>query len=143
MAEAISRRRFIIGAAAASLITGCDSHPLGHFLSAMQRWNEKADGVIFSPSRLAPELPSEAATPEAAFPAYFVSDSMPFPPANWTLKIGGLVRRPMVLTLAQIRALPSVEMRVQHHCVEGWSAVASWRGVRLNEIAKLANIDPR
>jgi DMSO/TMAO reductase YedYZ molybdopterin-dependent catalytic subunit len=68
---------------------------------------------------------------------------MPFPPAGWTLKVGGLIAHPMVLTLDQLRQMPQTEMRVQHHCVEGWSAVASWRGVRVSEIAKRAGLDPR
>jgi DMSO/TMAO reductase YedYZ molybdopterin-dependent catalytic subunit len=138
----LTRRRFLaIGAA--SLVTGCESHPIMQFLGAMQHWNEKAEGVIFSPRRLAPELPASMTTPEDAFPAYFISDSMPVPPPDWTLKVGGLVRRPMVLTLAQLRAMPRTDMCVQHHCVEGWSAVASWHGVRLSEIAKLVGIDRR
>lgn len=33
-------------------------------------------------------------------------------------------------------------MRVRHHCVEGWTAVASWEGVRLSEIGRLADVDP-
>ena len=33
--------------------------------------------------------------------------------------------------------------RVRHHCVEGWSAVAAWEGVRLSEVARLAGVDPR
>ena len=139
----ISRRRFIATVAAASVITGCESRPAVRFLGAMQRWNEKAEKSIFSPTRLAPELPPSATTPEDAFPAYFISDSMPLAPPNWTLKVGGLVKQPMVLTLAQLEAMPRTDMRVQHHCVEGWSAVASWHGVRLREIAKLAGIDRR
>jgi DMSO/TMAO reductase YedYZ molybdopterin-dependent catalytic subunit len=139
----ISRRKFILGIGAASLVAGCESRPAVQFLGAMRRWNEKAEGAMFSPHRLAPELPPSATTPEAAFPAYFISDSMPAAPPNWTLKIGGLVQRPMVLTLAQIQKLPRTEMRVQHHCVEGWSAVASWHGVRLSEVAKLAGMDRR
>jgi len=98
---------------------------------------------MFSPHRLAPELPASAATPESAFPAYYISDSIPVAPANWTLKVRGLVRQPMVLTLAQIQKMPRTDMRVQHHCVEGWSAVASWHGVRLSEVAKMARLDPR
>ena len=98
---------------------------------------------MFSPHRLAPELPASATTPESAFPAYYISDSIPVAPANWTLKVGGLVRQPMVLTLAQIQKMPRTDMRVQHHCVEGWSAVASWHGVRLSEVAKMAGLDPR
>jgi DMSO/TMAO reductase YedYZ molybdopterin-dependent catalytic subunit len=143
MADPISRRRLLAGLAAASLLAGCESRPVVGFLGAMQRWNEKADGLIFSPHRLAPELPPSALTPESAFPAYFISETMPFAPPNWILKIGGLVHRPMVLTLAQIQRMLRTDMRVQHHCVEGWSAVASWHGVRLSEMAKLAGLDRR
>jgi len=109
----------------------------------MDSWNKKADELLFSPHRLAPELPESAQTPEKAFPSYFISDTMPFPPEHWTLQIGGLVARPMTLTLDQLKQLPRTEMRVRHHCVEGWSAVAAWHGVRLSEIAKLAGLDPR
>jgi len=139
----ISRRKFLAAVAAASVITGCESRPVVQFLAAMRGWNEKAEKIMFSPNRLAPELPPSAETPEDAFPAYFISHSMPLAPAAWTLKVGGLVKRPMVLTLAQLQAMARTDMRVQHHCVEGWSAVASWHGVRLSEIAKLAGVDPR
>jgi DMSO/TMAO reductase YedYZ molybdopterin-dependent catalytic subunit len=109
----------------------------------MQRWNQKVEEDIFSPARLAPELPPSATTPEDAFPAYFISDSMPLPPPGWMLKIGGLVKRPLQLSLAELQAMARTSMRVQHHCVEGWSAVASWQGVRLSEIARRAEVDRR
>ena len=143
MAKAISRREFIASATAASLIAGCESRPAVRFLGVMQRWNEKAERTMFSPTRLAPELPASATTPEDAFPAYFISDSMPEAPPGWKLKVGGLVKRPMELSLAQLEAMAQTDMRVQHHCVEGWSAVASWHGVRVAEIAKLAGMDSR
>jgi DMSO/TMAO reductase YedYZ molybdopterin-dependent catalytic subunit len=139
----VSRRHFLAGIGAASLIAGCESHPVVQFLGGMQRWNQKAEEIMFSPARLAPELPPSAATPEQAFPAYFISDSIPTTPPGWALKVGGLVKRPMVLTVAQLRAMARTDMRVQHHCVEGWSAVASWHGVRLSEIARLAGLDSR
>jgi DMSO/TMAO reductase YedYZ molybdopterin-dependent catalytic subunit len=88
-------------------------------------------------------LPASATTVEQAFPSYFISDSMPFVPANWSLKVGGLIAQPGVFSLQQLKSLPRTDMRVQHHCVEGWSAVASWQGVRLSEIAKLVGISPR
>jgi DMSO/TMAO reductase YedYZ molybdopterin-dependent catalytic subunit len=143
VADPVTRRKFIAGAAAASLFAGCGRHPVGGFLSAMLKWNEKADGAVFSPNRLAPELPASAQTPADDFPVYFISDDAPMPPPNWTLKVGGLVAQPMVLTLAQLRRMPRTDMRVRHHCVEGWSAVASWHGVRLSEIATLVRPDPR
>jgi DMSO/TMAO reductase YedYZ molybdopterin-dependent catalytic subunit len=142
VADVISRRKFLAGAAAASMISGCNGHPIVQFLTVMQHWNTKAEKVLFSPNRLAAELPPSATTPEDAFPAYFISDSMPLPPPAWTLKVGGLVKRPMVLSLANLQSMTRTDMRVQHHCVEGWSAVASWHGVRVSEIARLAGVDP-
>jgi DMSO/TMAO reductase YedYZ molybdopterin-dependent catalytic subunit len=141
--QSLTRRKFILAAAASSILVGCDSHPVGTFLDVMKQWNEGFEGFLFSPHRLAPELPPSAQTPEAAFPSYFISDSMPFPPTDWKLKVGGLVARPMTLTLDQLRQMPRTDMRVQHHCVEGWSAVASWQGVRVSEIARMVGLDPR
>lgn len=142
MSKLITRRKFIAGAAAASLLAGCDAHPIKSFLGAMKGWNEKFEGFVFSPGRLAPELPQSDETPEDAFPSYFISDTMPLVPNNWTLTVGGLVERPRVLTIDQIRRMARTDMRVRHHCVEGWSAVASWHGVRVSEIAKLAGLKP-
>ena len=143
MASIVTRRRFVIGAMSASLLAGCDSHPINGFLEFMLRWNKHFESFLYSPDRLAPELPPSAQTPEDAFPAYFISDDTPDVPDNWALSVGGMVAKPIVLTLEQLRALPSTSMRVRHHCVEGWSAVAQWKGVRVSEIAKLVNPDPR
>lgn len=143
MAKLLSRRNFLLGASAASLLAGCDSRPVVGFLNAMDTWNRKADEALFSPTRLAPELPASEDTPEKAFPSYFISETMPFPPLNWTLQVGGMVSQPMTLTLDQLMQMPRTEMRVRHHCVEGWSAVASWYGVRVSEIAKAVGLDPR
>jgi DMSO/TMAO reductase YedYZ molybdopterin-dependent catalytic subunit len=35
------------------------------------------------------------------------------------------------------------DVRGRHHCVEGWSAVASWHGVRMRDVARLVGADPR
>jgi DMSO/TMAO reductase YedYZ molybdopterin-dependent catalytic subunit len=143
VADLISRRKFLMGAGALSMLAGCESRPAARFLGVMRGWNEAVEKAMFSPHRLAPELPPSAATPESAFPAYYISDSIPVAPANWTLKVGGLVRRPMILTLGQLQKMSRTDMRVQHHCVEGWSAVASWHGVRVSEVAKMAGLDPQ
>ena len=39
--------------------------------------------------------------------------------------------------------MPRMDMRVRHYCVNGWSAVAAWHGVRLSEIAGTVGVDPR
>ena len=125
MPRLIARRKFITGAAALSFLAGCESRPAGAFLNVMRGFNEKAEKWFFSPDRLAPELPESATTPEDAFPQYSILPEIPDAPPGWVLKIGGLVQHPMTLTLEDLQRMPATEMRVQHHCVEGWSAVAS------------------
>ena len=144
MARLITRRKLLLGIGAATLLAGCEkSRVATSFLNAMGQWNQKVEGAVFSPSRLAPEPPASDLTPENAFPSYFVSDDMPFPPDNWALKVGGLVATPLILSLDDLKRMPRTDMRIRHHCVEGWSAVAGWHGVRVSEIAKAAGIDPR
>jgi DMSO/TMAO reductase YedYZ molybdopterin-dependent catalytic subunit len=142
VSDFLTRRKFLIACASASLLAGCDgTHPVSAFLRGMKGWNGQFEQILFSPKRLAPELPSLATTPEDAFPVYFVSNSIPVVPDRWALKVGGMVARPIRLSLAQIQTLRRTEMRVQHHCVEGWSAVASWYGVRLSDLAKVVGLD--
>ena len=56
----------------------------------------------------------------------------------WRLELGGLVDRPVKLTLANLLEMPRVHHRVNHYCVEGWTAVEQWTGVRLSDLARLA-----
>jgi DMSO/TMAO reductase YedYZ molybdopterin-dependent catalytic subunit len=81
-----------------------------------------------------------------AFPEYYISPRVPVwdeaTRGVWTLEVGGLVRTPLRLTLAQLAKLPSISQRVDHFCVEGWNAVAVWQGVRLSHLATLAGVRP-
>jgi DMSO/TMAO reductase YedYZ molybdopterin-dependent catalytic subunit len=149
MSAAMSRRRFLgrgLGAAGLAALGGlsCDSRrPHQGFLGLMERVNERFQRALFDPDRLAPELPEEDETDLGAFPAYKIGAEYPVAPAGWALPVRGLVARPLTLSLADLQRLPRTRVRVRHHCVEGWSAVASWDGVRLSEIARLAGIDGR
>jgi len=137
VASPITRRKLILGLAATTALAGCDSRIVSMFLAGMGRWNERVDRMLFSPNRLAPQPPASELTPEADFPSYFISDSIPFAPDNWMLMVGGLVARPSVFSLEQLQRMPQTGMRIRHHCVEGWSAVAEWHGVQLREIARI------
>jgi DMSO/TMAO reductase YedYZ molybdopterin-dependent catalytic subunit len=144
-----SRRRFLAGglraAGAVGLgALGCDGdRPRAGFLGAMERVNERFQRALFDPHRLAPELGEEALTPAGAFPQYKIGEDFPEIPQGWALVVGGLVKRPMTLSLDALRRLPRTQVRVRHHCVEGWSGVAGWDGVRLSEVARLVEPDPR
>ena len=72
-------------------------------------------------------------------PNYHIAESTPMldDPAAWALSVGGLVRKPMRLTLPMLQALPRITYTVPHHCVEGWTTVATWTGVPVRAVAAL------
>jgi len=147
--SALTRRGFLAaGARSAGLVAlgglACDSdRPHAGFLGLMERVNDRFQRALFDPRRLAPELPEGEASAPGDFPAYRIGAVYPSAPVGWALRVTGLVDRPLTLGLDDLRRLPRTHTRVRHHCVEGWSAVASWDGVRLAEVARLAGVDPR
>ena len=143
MGSVITRRRFVATVAAGSLLTACKLKARSGFLAGMGRWNELVEELLFGPNRLAHELTPAETSPLRAFPSYFISDDVPVAPGDWALKVGGLVARPATFSLEQLQRLPRTDMRVRHYCVEGWSAVASWHGVRLHDLAQVVGADPR
>jgi len=63
--------------------------------------------------------------------------------ADWRLAVGGLVVKPLSLSLAELRAMPSRTQITRHDCVEGWSAIGKWTGVPLGSVLKLAQVMPQ
>jgi DMSO/TMAO reductase YedYZ molybdopterin-dependent catalytic subunit len=61
--------------------------------------------------------------------------------ADWRLEIGGLVERPMRVSLADLRALPFRTQITRHDCVEGWSCIGKWKGVPLSTL--LERVGPK
>jgi DMSO/TMAO reductase YedYZ molybdopterin-dependent catalytic subunit len=57
---------------------------------------------------------------------------------SYKLPIDGLVEHPQALTLAQLQHLMNVTQITRHDCVEGWSAIAQWQGVRLADLLAIA-----
>ena len=62
--------------------------------------------------------------------------------ANWTLVVDGLVERPLALSLADLRAMPSRTQITRHDCVEGWSCIGEWTGARLGPVMDKAGLKP-
>ena len=58
--------------------------------------------------------------------------------ADYRLEIGGLVERPLSLSIADLRALPKQTQVTRHNCIQGWTSIGEWGGVPLREIVKLA-----
>jgi DMSO/TMAO reductase YedYZ molybdopterin-dependent catalytic subunit len=62
--------------------------------------------------------------------------------SSWRLKIDGLVQKPQEFTLAQLREMPSRTQVTRHDCVEGWSSIGQWKGVRLSHVLAMAQLKP-
>lgn len=63
--------------------------------------------------------------------------------ADWRLPVTGLVGRPLLLSLARLRAMPQHSQITQHSCERGWSAIAKWTGVRLAHVLAEAGLKPQ
>jgi DMSO/TMAO reductase YedYZ molybdopterin-dependent catalytic subunit len=136
------------GALAALALSGCDSKgpkSARGLLAASERFNEKLERALFRHNAMN-VAPSGAALAGAGFPSYFIAEAVPVWDERergvWRLEISGAVARPMRLTLADLMSLPRTELRLEHFCVEGWSAVAVRTGVRLSDLAHRVGLAP-
>lgn len=147
----LDRRRFLAAATSAvgaALVAACDStgpRSAGKLLRLAEHGNETVERALFN--HRAMNVPSaNARIAGEAFPSYFISKQVPVwneaIRGVWRLEVGGLVQRPLSLTLADLSSLPRVGYKLDHFCVEGWTAVATRTGVSLREIAKVAGVQP-
>jgi DMSO/TMAO reductase YedYZ molybdopterin-dependent catalytic subunit len=147
--HSLSRRDLLrLGAVAgpAAVVASCgwQGGPLVPKLRAISLFNDwVGEKLLLSSTRLAPVYPHTKRTPPYHFPAYSITHPPPqlADPAAWGLEVGGLVRKPMRLTLEMLQALPPVAYTVKHHCVEGWSAIATWTGAPLSAV--IAMVEPK
>ncbi|MBM3594908.1 MAG: molybdopterin-binding protein [Alphaproteobacteria bacterium] len=134
------------------LLSGCDSlNSSAGFRGILQA----AEGLHMGSQRLlggqtlAREFPESAMSPmfrangnrEVADSDYRSHLTSGF--ATWTLRVDGLVVRPLALPLAVLRALPQREQITRHDCVEGWSAIGKWQGPQLSRVLDLAGLSDR
>jgi DMSO/TMAO reductase YedYZ molybdopterin-dependent catalytic subunit len=61
---------------------------------------------------------------------------------DFRLKVGGLVERPVELSLADIEALGKTENITMHHCIQGWSGIAKWGGIPMKTLIDLVRPKP-
>ena len=62
---------------------------------------------------------------------------------EWRLHIGGMVSQELNLSLEDIMAMPKQEQITKHICIQGWSAIGEWGGVRMEEILGLCQPSKR
>lgn len=89
-------------------------------------WNNLSEG------RSAPEYPMSKATPIQVNGRIGIRDEIDL--AKWTVRVegpdGDLLDE---LDISAFEALPQRDMVIEHKCVEGWSSIVHWGGVRFSD----------
>lgn len=128
-----------------TLLTGCtvsDDSSVETMLRRISRFNDRVQGWIFDPHKLAPTYPESMITRPFPFNAYYDIDDVPqVDGASYRLTLSGLVRGKREWTLDELRALPQTSQITRLICVEGWSAIGHWGGVTFSDFLKRTGAD--
>jgi DMSO/TMAO reductase YedYZ molybdopterin-dependent catalytic subunit len=94
--------------------------------------NERIARAYFSPERLSPEFRPEDVTKARINGGQGLKSAIDLD--SWKLKIEGLTPSVIALTLDDLRQLPRRAMITELRCIEGWSTIVQWSGVRLADV---------
>jgi len=147
----LSRRNLLLGALHGTgllVLSGCQrvfdslsrNDTVQSILEAAESGNRRVQRLLTGRTKLAQEFTEKDISPT------FRANGNP-PPitmdyaadaqnqwTKWRLEISGLVKQPTSLSLTELKAMPSRTQITRHDCVEGWSVIGKWKGVRLEEI---------
>jgi DMSO/TMAO reductase YedYZ molybdopterin-dependent catalytic subunit/thiosulfate reductase cytochrome b subunit len=62
---------------------------------------------------------------------------------NYRLKVFGLVKNPLELSLSDLQSMEKQTQITLHHCIQGWSGIAEWGGLPIRELIKRAQPLPK
>ena len=144
----LSRRKLLLGAGATLFLSGCEkifdsisqNKNVQSLFELAEDVSRRAQRLVTGRHKLAKEFDAKDISPK------FRANGNP-PPitmeyaadaqnqwAKWRLDVTGLIKQPATFSLADLKAMPSRTQITRHDCVEGWSVIGKWKGVRLEEI---------
>ena len=143
-----SRRAFLqrsLSLGGLTLLTGCstsDETSIDYALTRIDSFNDRVQGLLFDPTRLAPTYPESMITRPFPFNAFYSEDQVRDIDGDaWRLELSGMVARRKPWTLQALRALPQQDQVTRHICVEGWSAIGKWGGVSFGHFLRHVGAD--
>ena len=138
--ENLERRVFLkqsLSIGALSLLGGCEltsDERVQEVLEGMSRWNDRMQEWLFDPKKLAPEYPESMITRPFPFNGYYPESQVRvFDETDYKLQLGGMIKERKPWRLPELYALPQVSQVTRLICVEGWSAIGKWSGVRFSD----------
>lgn len=146
--KAPARRLFgkrILSLGGLVMLSGCnisDDKSVNAMLRKISSFNDDAQALLFDPDRLAPTYPESMITRPFPFNAFYDIDEVPeVDPSTYKLTIGGLATGKRIWTLDELHAMPQESQVTRHICIEGWSAIGKWGGVRFADFLARAGAD--
>jgi DMSO/TMAO reductase YedYZ molybdopterin-dependent catalytic subunit len=155
MSRLMSRRGLLttgVASAGSALLGGCNLLDEGPSMQPLldfgQMLSYQAHRLIlagqplvreYKPTEVSPDFPPNGTEMPGGF-GYFEMMISQF--ANFRLRVDGLVRHSLSLSLKEIKELPARTQVTQHNCDEGWTAIGQWTGVPLAELLKKAELAP-
>ncbi len=155
MSTLLTRRKFLAGSSvgmAAFALTGCDlpggSESYRRIIKMAESLTQGTQRLFLSDKALAREFT------EADMSPVFKANGTKHPDgeayarlletnfSDWRLVVDGMVNKPLSLSLAELKQLPSRTQITRHDCVEGWSAIGKWTGVPLGLLLQTAGLAP-
>jgi DMSO/TMAO reductase YedYZ molybdopterin-dependent catalytic subunit len=144
----LERRLFLkqtLSLGALSMLAGCDitnDDAVQRVLTGMSQWNDGAQAWLFDPNKLAPEYPESRIDTPFPFNAYYGEDEVKvIDETDYRLELAGRIKERKPWRLPELYALPQVSQVTRLICVEGWSAIGKWSGVRLGEFLQRVGAD--
>ncbi|MGB3435833.1 molybdopterin-dependent oxidoreductase [Achromobacter sp.] len=146
--EQPSRRAFLrssLTLGGLAMLSGCslsDDESVEKALTAVSRFNDRVQGWIFDPNKLAPTYAESMITRPFPFNAYYGIDEVRHvDEESFRLEVSGLVADKRRWRLEELRAMAQIDQVTRHICVEGWSAIGKWGGVPFSAFLKRVGAD--
>jgi len=144
----VKRGLFIASSISALGLGGCTSKvkdsltqgPFHNVLTAAETWNHTIIGTrgmarLYTDADVDHDFRTNGNdTPADATYAGLARDGW----RRYKLVVDGLADHPQAFSLAALRAMPLQTQITRHDCVEGWSVIGKWRGVRLADVLAAA-----
>lgn len=137
-----SRRSFSVGAIAAAAGLGgwkwLQSRELEDGIPwpfrRVLEFNERLARATFNPNRMSPEFSLKQAREPRVNGTIGLREQVNARTWKIVVRSEGGPLSGLSLTVADVRALPRVDMVTEFKCVEGWSEVVHWTGARLSDL---------
>ena len=153
MTDRRSFLRMVVMGTASLIVAGCDRISQSSWgpkvLGKAEGLNRRVQALLAPSSAMAKEYteadispvfrPNGTTMPNT--PAYQALLANQF--RDYKLQVDGMVSRPAMLSIDDLKKLDTRTQITRHDCVEGWSVIGKWQGTLLSAVLDHVGVDPQ